>query len=330
MSDRTYGAEEKAKLERLVQEGVTVMQEIEDLQGGLKDTVKAVAEELDIKPALINKAIKIALKRDWDKVADAYDDLETLVATVGVDKQMKTVYWGAFPAEENGVGVSELRYAEPVSILKGLKPKEFFGPNASMCPAIIDEGKNTFKINSPIDIDVTFNEGFDAINSKYPFEDRFLQHYIGPFGPDKVIQLSQPTYLFFSEEPLLMTQLPPYYEQNTFTEHCMGLSATFDISSWFRVVKPAFKLREGSRRIAMNTNDAIMYLKFNTDEKVKLVRFDTGVFTKEHKDVLDHMVSFKFHKKNPLVPTRLVEGYQAFKRARYHKKISKIIKENIL
>ena len=86
MSDRTYGAEEKAKLERLVQEGVTVMQEIEDLQGGLKDTVKAVAEELDIKPSLINKAIKISLKRDWDKHADAYDDLETLVATVGIDK----------------------------------------------------------------------------------------------------------------------------------------------------------------------------------------------------------------------------------------------------
>ena len=42
MSDRTYGAEEKAKLERLVQEGVTVLQEIEDLQEGLKDTVKAV------------------------------------------------------------------------------------------------------------------------------------------------------------------------------------------------------------------------------------------------------------------------------------------------
>ena len=86
MSERTYGAEEKAKLERLVQEGVTVMQEIEDLQGGLKDTVKAVAEELDIKPSLINKAIKIAQKRDWAQHADAFDDLETLVATVGVDK----------------------------------------------------------------------------------------------------------------------------------------------------------------------------------------------------------------------------------------------------
>ena len=82
MSERTYGAEEKAKLERLVNEGVTVLQEIEDLNAGLKDTVKAVAEELDVKPSLINKAIKIAQKGDWLKVADEFDDLETLVATV--------------------------------------------------------------------------------------------------------------------------------------------------------------------------------------------------------------------------------------------------------
>jgi transposase-like protein len=87
MSERTYGAEEKAKLERLVNEGVTVLQEIEDLNAGLKDTVKAVAEELDVKPSLINKAIKIAQKGEWNKVADEFDDLETLVVTVGRDKQ---------------------------------------------------------------------------------------------------------------------------------------------------------------------------------------------------------------------------------------------------
>tara|TARA_A100001015_G_scaffold98432_1_gene109298 strand:+ start:83 stop:343 length:261 start_codon:yes stop_codon:yes gene_type:complete len=86
MSDRTYGVEEKAKLERLVNEGVTVLQEIEDLQAGLKDTVKAVAEELDVKPSLINKAIKIAQKGDWDRVNDEFEDLETLVVTVGKDK----------------------------------------------------------------------------------------------------------------------------------------------------------------------------------------------------------------------------------------------------
>jgi len=86
MSSRTYGADEKAKLERLVNEGATVLREIEDLQEGLRETVKAVSQELDIKTSLINKAIKVAHKADWHKVADEFDDLETLVVTVGKDK----------------------------------------------------------------------------------------------------------------------------------------------------------------------------------------------------------------------------------------------------
>ena len=86
MSDRTYGAEEKAKLERIDREGVTVLQEVEDLNAGLKETVKAVAEELDIKPSLINKAIKVAKNRDWDKHYDEFDDLETIITTLGYDK----------------------------------------------------------------------------------------------------------------------------------------------------------------------------------------------------------------------------------------------------
>lgn len=86
MSSRVYGAEEKAKLERLVKEGVSVLQEVEDLQAGLKDTIKAVAEELNVKTSLINKAIKIAKNRDWAAHADAHEDLETIIATLGYDK----------------------------------------------------------------------------------------------------------------------------------------------------------------------------------------------------------------------------------------------------
>lgn len=86
MGSRTYGPEEKAKLERLVNEGVQIKYEIESLQEGLKETVKAVAEELDIKPALINKAISIAHKGNWNEVFSEFDDLETLIVTVGKDK----------------------------------------------------------------------------------------------------------------------------------------------------------------------------------------------------------------------------------------------------
>lgn len=86
MGNRTYGPEEKAKLERLVNEGVQIQYEIESLQEGLKETIKAVAEELEIKPALINKAIRIAHKGNWNDVYSDFDDLETLIVTVGKDK----------------------------------------------------------------------------------------------------------------------------------------------------------------------------------------------------------------------------------------------------
>ena len=53
---KMYGPEEKAKLERLITEGSNVLREVEDLQEGLKETVKAVAEELQVKPSIIKGA----------------------------------------------------------------------------------------------------------------------------------------------------------------------------------------------------------------------------------------------------------------------------------
>jgi hypothetical protein len=82
---RAYGPEEKSKLEKLINEGSLVLREVEDLQTGLKDTVKAVAEELQIKPAVINKAIKIAHKGNW---ADHNEDWEEIEAILDVTKKI--------------------------------------------------------------------------------------------------------------------------------------------------------------------------------------------------------------------------------------------------
>ena len=78
--------DEQAKLKKIIDEGATVLSEVEDLSAVLKDTVKAVAEELEIKPALINKAIKIAHKGEWSKYSEAFDSLENLIIAVGKDK----------------------------------------------------------------------------------------------------------------------------------------------------------------------------------------------------------------------------------------------------
>lgn len=83
MSTRMYGPEEKAKLERLINEGSTVLREIEDLKEGLKETVKAVAEELEIKPSVINKAITIAHKDNWKEHESAWEDVEMILGVTG-------------------------------------------------------------------------------------------------------------------------------------------------------------------------------------------------------------------------------------------------------
>ena len=79
MGGRSYGQEEKAKLEKLINEGGTVMREIDDLRESLKETVKAVAEELQVKPAIINKAIKIAYKGDWNNHNDDWQEVEAIL-----------------------------------------------------------------------------------------------------------------------------------------------------------------------------------------------------------------------------------------------------------
>ena len=79
MSGRNYGPEEKAKLERLINEGSTVLREVEDLSEGLKETVKAVAEELNIKPSVINRAIKIAHKGDWSSHNEDWAEIEAIL-----------------------------------------------------------------------------------------------------------------------------------------------------------------------------------------------------------------------------------------------------------
>jgi transposase-like protein len=83
MDQRNFTAEQKAKLMQLINEGMQVMMEVETLNGGLSDTVKAVAEELEIKPNVLKKAIRLAHKAEFGKEQQDHALLETILTTVG-------------------------------------------------------------------------------------------------------------------------------------------------------------------------------------------------------------------------------------------------------
>jgi hypothetical protein len=78
-----FSGDQTKKLESMINEGMAVMQEIETLTGGLNDTIKAVAEELEIKPGILKKAIRLAYKSEFGREQQDHELLETILTQVG-------------------------------------------------------------------------------------------------------------------------------------------------------------------------------------------------------------------------------------------------------
>jgi len=82
-SGRVFNQAEKTKLTQTINEGLSVLNEIETLNGGLTDTIKAVAEELDIKPSVLKRALKVAYKSTLTQTNEDHELVNTVLETVG-------------------------------------------------------------------------------------------------------------------------------------------------------------------------------------------------------------------------------------------------------
>jgi len=80
MSMKVFTPDETAKITQVINAGIKVNQEVKDLSEGLRDTVKAVAEEMEIKPANLNKAINMAFNESISSEREDFEDVEHLLA----------------------------------------------------------------------------------------------------------------------------------------------------------------------------------------------------------------------------------------------------------
>ena len=83
MAVKNFNDGEKQKLIQIISQGSQVLGEVDDLKTGLRDTVKSLAEELELKPALINKAISIAHKGNYQDISDNMDTLDSILTAAG-------------------------------------------------------------------------------------------------------------------------------------------------------------------------------------------------------------------------------------------------------
>ena len=81
--NKTFNQEEIVRLKKLIQEGDQVLYEVDALNEGLRDTVKAIAEEMQLKPSILMKAVKVAHKAKFTDERNNFDELETILEVVG-------------------------------------------------------------------------------------------------------------------------------------------------------------------------------------------------------------------------------------------------------
>lgn len=220
--------------------------------------------------------------------------------------------------------MSPMRLPEPESLLKHIDYKNFFGPTVAQCPAIVDDIKNVYVIRSPVSIKLNIHYNrLDIDHQSVEFGKAFIGPSQGKFG---VHQLGF-GYLFFAEKNLIASQLPAYYTQNDFTEKTFAISASFDIGQWYRpMAKPAFIFKPGINSIEIKEGDPLIYVKFHTTEKVRLVEFNDIEFQKL--DERSPEFACGSLKKQALSVLSLEKCYQYFNNYKMRKRILKLIKGN--
>lgn len=83
MSLDTLSANDKVRLKDFMDQGLKVLQEVQDLNDGLKDTAKNLAEEFDVKPGVLMKALRVAFKSSLDEEKEKVDMVENILEASG-------------------------------------------------------------------------------------------------------------------------------------------------------------------------------------------------------------------------------------------------------
>ncbi len=79
----TLNISDKAEIKSLIERGLKVQQEISDLREDLKGLVKETAQKINVKPALLNKAIRVAFKSSLSKSREEVETLEEILEAAG-------------------------------------------------------------------------------------------------------------------------------------------------------------------------------------------------------------------------------------------------------
>jgi hypothetical protein len=202
--------------------------------------------------------------------------------------------------------------------------------NIKKCPSVINTLKNTFAVRSAIDFNIEWTgQEFSSDNIDVKNERIFNPRDV----VTGLVSVVTPTNIIcFTEEPSLKMEVKnATYAKNDFSNKAVLVEGEVDIGKWFRPTDLSFFFRQPSSKIDVRMGDNLFYIKFNTDKKVILKKYQT---TNELYRIQQEIFTFRqdlirFYKGYNL-KDKLENYYAAFKNSRYKKHILKEIKNNLM
>lgn len=243
------------------------------------------------------------------------------------------VYWA--PAISNSAMDDEpwvaaggqFPYADPVSLHSELMAEKnpHRGPSTFLsCPAAVSTFSRTvvFRNNNlPCSYDYDLR---DVEKLKMtPKDARYLNCTVRrpPALIDKPTIEFQLRWIFFSEEPLIMSTTPPMFHPPKYTRYATAVPGQFDIGRWFRPFIFEIQTWETQGEIKFEEKEPLFYATFNTDKKVNLHRF---VYTDKLAEYASQCTTYYKNEKS------LDKRYELFESASMQHLVLDEIKKNLV
>lgn len=204
--------------------------------------------------------------------------------------------------------------------------REFPAASIQRCPGFVGYYKNAFVVRSPVDITIHhLGEG------RYEWETSLsnqqdIDGLIDIRDASGMMTIALFTHVW-SEEELMVEQLPPLFLPGDVAAKCETVCGSFDISSWFRPLQPAFRfrMREAPDSIQIKRGDPLYLIRFATDKKISLRKFSGTEALRQlanQMDMVKHS-TYDFH-------TSLLNYYQIYRIRKLNERIKKEILNSLI
>lgn len=173
---------------------------------------------------------------------------------------------------------------EPKRIARGDPPPRH-AKSASYCPSVLEHEAKLYEVACPIDLNIGFKRDESgkpvlvnldgdkgAVRSKHLnalltlVSEREWRH------PDKpIVQFITP-YIFLADEPVYMSQLPPFHHYNKDPWPGTLLAGRLPIHIWLRPMMWAFEWHDTARPLRLRRGEPWFYVRFETHDPTRPVR----------------------------------------------------------